>query len=374
MSLTAVLTGTFSNPELRIKFGWGARLPSGGDAQEWIKKKVPSRRFDRSQKVWYITGTGINPDKFFARYGIEVDFSEASGTLAGLDSLEPLWRPLVKRSSRFESNALVRHRLAGYDRVAELLGPGAAWDKAAGRFTVGLSDLITPDGAKKRGLIMDDDTYQAAVACLQHEAIPERVRRAARELAASTGVEEGAKEQKVVSARTKKLIDVVAEHTGYLPDWFGLELYPFQLAGAYAIMGGHRALCDAPGLGKCVTPETRILANGTYTPIGRLWDEHAVIAAPRPDYDGVGEIIELGSGQLTVQALNDDATAARTVSASHLYREHITAPVKTIRTASGAEITATLPHKFLTPAGWVSGINPGDLIAVPSEEEEQPTR
>lgn len=250
MSLTAVLTGTFSNPELRIEFGWGARMPHGGEVQEWIKTKVPSRRFDRSTKVWYITGTGINPDKFFAKLGIEVDFSEATGTLAGLDSLEPLWRPLVKRSSRFSSNALVRHRLAGYDRVAELLGPGAAWDKAAGRFTVCLSDLITPGGEKKRGLIMDDDTYQAAVACLQHEAIPDRVRRAARELAASTGVEEGAKEQKVVAARTKKLIDVVAEHTGYLPDWFGLELYPFQLAGAYAIMGGHRALCDAPGLGK----------------------------------------------------------------------------------------------------------------------------
>lgn len=371
MTLSAVLTGTFRKPELRFEFPWGARMPKGGDAQAWIKKTVPGRRWAPAEKVWYITGTGINPDKFFAKYGIEIDYSEATGDLAGLDSLTPLWRPMVQRSKAFPHTAFVRHRLAGYERVSKILGPGAVWDKKAQRFTVQLTDLITADGPKP-GMRFDDETFNAAVAALQTGPIPAHVREAARELAASTGVD--GDEQIVLSERTRELIDVVASHTGYLPKWFGLELYPFQVAGAYAVVGGHRALCDAPGLGKCVVPETRILANGAYTPIGQLWDEHAAVTAPRPDYDGVGEIIELAAGQLSVQALNDDVTAARAVSASHLYREHITAPVKTIRTASGAEITATLPHKFLTPAGWVPGISPGDLIAVPAEGELLPTR
>lgn len=362
MTLTAVLTGTFRQPELRFEFPWGARMPKGGDAAKWIKNTVPGRRWDPDEKAWYINGTGINPDKFFSKHGIEVDYSEASGDLEGLDSLEPLWRPLVQRSRNFPHSAFVRHRLAGYDRVSGILGPGAVWDKKLKRFTVQLTDLIDETGPK-RGLHFDDATFNDAVAALQTGSIPEHVRLAARELAASTGVD--GDEQNVLSERTRELIDIVASHTGYLPKWFGLDLFPFQVAGAYAIVGGHRALCDAPGLGKCVVPETRILANGTYTPIGQLWDEHTAVTEPRPDYDGVGEIIELQPGQLTVQALNDDVTAASTVSASHLYRERISAPVKTIRTASGAEITATLPHKFLTSNGWASEIHVGDMIAVP---------
>ncbi|MGK3708795.1 LAGLIDADG family homing endonuclease [Arthrobacter sp. IK3] len=362
MTLTAVLTGTFRQPELRFEFPWGARMPKGGDAAKWIKNTVPGRRWDPDEKAWYINGTGINPDKFFSKHGIEVDYSEASGDLEGLDSLEPLWRPLVQRSRNFPHSAFVRHRLAGYDRVSGILGPGAVWDKKLKRFTVQLTDLIDETGPK-RGLHFDDATFNDAVAALQTGSIPEHVRLAARELAASTGVD--GDEQNVLSERTRELIDIVASHTGYLPKWFGLDLFPFQVAGAYAIVGGHRALCDAPGLGKCVVPETRILANGAYTPIGQLWDEHTAVTEPRPDYDGVGEIIELQPGQLTVQALNDDVTAASTVSASHLYRERISAPVKTIRTASGAEITATLPHKFLTSNGWASEIHVGDMIAVP---------
>ena len=247
MSLSVVLTGTFRRPELRFEFPWGAKMPKGGDAAKWIKGTVPGRRWDPEEKVWYITGTGINPDRFFARYGIEVDYSEAEGDLAGLDSLEPLWRPMVQRSKHFPHSAFVRPRLAGYDRVRGILGPGAVWDKNLKRFTVQITDLIDENGPK-RGMHFDDETFNAAVAALQTGSIPAHVREAARELAASTGVD--GDEQKVLSERTRELIDIVASHTGYLPKWFGLDLFPFQVAGAYAVVGGHRALCDAPGLGK----------------------------------------------------------------------------------------------------------------------------
>ncbi|ACL42366.1 helicase domain protein (plasmid) [Pseudarthrobacter chlorophenolicus A6] len=247
MALTAVLTGTYRNPELRFKFGWGATLPNGKSAQDWVKK-LPGRRWDNSEKTWYITGTGTHPDRFFEAAKIEVDYSETTGDLAGLDSLESLWRPLVQRSERYPHMVFVRPRLAGFERMSAILGPGAIWDKARQRFNVMLSDLVTDEGEAKKGLRLDPLTYEAAVQSRQLESIPEPVRAAARELASSTGVL--GDEQKELSPRAKELIDVVASHTGYLPKWFGLALYPFQVAGAYAIAGGHRALADAPGLGK----------------------------------------------------------------------------------------------------------------------------
>lgn len=245
--LTAVLTGTYRNPELRFEFGWGATLPNGKPAQDWVKK-LPGRRFDRAEKTWYITGTGIHPDKFFAKHRIPVDFSEATGDLAGLDSLETLWRPMLQRSKRYPHMVFVRPRLAGFEKMSAILGPGAIWDKTRQRFNVMLSDLITDDGEAKRGLQLDPLTYEAAVQSRQQENIPQAVRDAARELACSTGVDGDVQDE--VSPRTQELIDIVAAHTGYLPKWFGLALYPFQLAGAYAVAGGHRALNDAPGLGK----------------------------------------------------------------------------------------------------------------------------
>lgn len=245
--LTAVLTGTFRNPELRFEFGWGATLPNGKPAQDWVKK-LPGRRFDRAEKTWYITGTGINPDKFFANHRIPVDFSEATGDLAGLDSLETLWRPMLQRSKRYPHMVFVRPRLAGFEKMSAILGPGAVWDKDRQRFNVMLSDLITDDGEPKRGLQLDPLTYEAAVQSRQQENIPAAVRAAARELASCTGVDGDVQDE--LSPRTLELIDIVASHTGYLPKWFGLALYPFQVAGAYAIAGGHRMLADAPGLGK----------------------------------------------------------------------------------------------------------------------------
>lgn len=247
MALTAVLTGTYRNPELRFKFGWGAVLPNGKSAQDWVKK-LPGRRWDNSEKTWYITGTGTHPDRFFEAAKIEVDYSEASGDLAGLDSLEPLWRPLVQRSERYPHMAFVRPRLAGFERMSAILGPGAIWDKTRQRFNVMLADLVTDEGEAKKGLRLDPLTYEAAVQARQFENIPEPVRAAARELARSTGVDGDVQDE--LSPRTQELIDIVAAHTGYLPKWFGLALYPFQVAGAYAIAGGHRMLADAPGLGK----------------------------------------------------------------------------------------------------------------------------
>ena len=248
MALTAYLTGTIKQPELRLQFGWGARMPKGGDAQQWVKA-LPGRRFDKEEKCWFITGTGNNPDKVLAAAGIEVDYSEAKGDLAGLDSLAPLWKPLVIRSKIFPQIAMVRPRFAGYEPVVERLGPGAVWDKTKQWFTVRITDLVDPDTrTAKRGFTIDDETVEAALALLEPDELPEDVEAAARELALSTGTDGVNMDQ--LDARTLELIDIVASYTGRLPDWFGLDLFPFQVAGAYAAAAGRSYLVDAPGLGK----------------------------------------------------------------------------------------------------------------------------
>lgn len=248
MELRAVLTGSFRRPELRFAFRWGQMMPDNKKtAQDWVKA-LQGRRWDPSEKIWYITGTGINPDKALADAGIVVDYSEADGDLAGLNSLESLWRPLVKRSAKFSSTAMVLPRMAGFDRVSRLLGPGAVWDKTRQRFIVTLADLLDAEHNPKRGLIVDDEVIEAARQALQPPAIPKKVGAAARELAGSTGVDDDKPD--VLNRRSQELIDVVASHTGYLPEWFGLNLFPFQAVGAYAIAGGQSFLVDAPGLGK----------------------------------------------------------------------------------------------------------------------------
>ncbi|MEH0110599.1 DEAD/DEAH box helicase [Tersicoccus sp. MR15.9] len=248
MSITATLTGNRRVPELRVRLPWGARMANGADAQTWMKKRVPGRYWDASAKCWVITGTGTHPDRFFAEHGVEVDYSQADGDLAGLDSLSSLYMPLVKRSTRFPHTAFVRPRLVGFEKVSERLGPGAVWDKKLARFEVQLADLVE-NGAAKRGIDLDADTLAAALATQAPRPLPAHVQDAARELAASTAVEKGG-DQKVPSARTLELIETVAEHTGRLPDWFGLDLFPFQLAGAYGVAAGHRLLADSPGCGK----------------------------------------------------------------------------------------------------------------------------
>lgn len=47
-----------------------------------------------------------------------------------------------------------------------------------------------------------------------------------------------------------------------VPDWFGLELAPFQTAGARALLSGKRLLADAPGIGKTRQALAAVAASG----------------------------------------------------------------------------------------------------------------
>lgn len=248
MSLVAILEGTWLRPELRFAFGWGAKL-NGVAAQTWVKN-LPGRRWDKEQGCWFITGTGGHPDRAFAARGIAVDFSQAEGDLSGLTELEPLWRPEVRYSKKFPDHAFVYPRLAGFEKVSGILGPGAVWEKARQRFQVRLTDLIDAEGNPKRGLQSADRAIEPAARLRAARELPAAVAESARYLASTTGFDPEDGDNPVLSKTAKHHIDIVSQHTGRLPEWFGLALYPFQECGAYAAAAGFNMLCDEPGLGK----------------------------------------------------------------------------------------------------------------------------
>src|SRR5699024_6565695 len=48
-------------------------------------------------------------------------------------------------------------------------------------------------------------------------------------------------------------VDLLTARVGDVPDWFGMDPYPYQRIGALCVAaGGRRLLADAPGLGKSV--------------------------------------------------------------------------------------------------------------------------
>ena len=276
--MTAYLTGTFRQPEVALVFGWGARHAANNQPlQEWVKK-APGRRWDPERKCWVMTGFGAgrNPEALLMKAGFRVDIDHGYPGEGGLDpslanilSLNDLIAPMAKASVEKAAVALVRHRFYGWDDTKELLGMGAHWDKATGRFEVPLTDLLV-NGDPKPGIIMDADTIAKARELLTVGPISfnhafhsdESIALAAASAASSSGVGDGHDE-----AAVQRLVDVV----GDIPEWFGMTPRPYQRLGALALITGRGFLADPTGLGKGSPDWVKIL-----TPTG--WTTYADIA------------------------------------------------------------------------------------------------
>ena len=239
--MEAVLRGNTRQPELVLRFGWGARLPTGKSAQEWVRA-LPGRVWDPAANSWIITGTGPNPDEVLAAAGVTVNRSQLppDSDLHGVE-LADLVQP-ISRLAASGRRVLVRHRLLGYDPCLELLGQGAIWDKHTSRFVMPLTDVLL-DGRPRPGILHDQRALDAAWELIHRQTV-------APEHAA------------VVSAagNAASMDDLTADQVAHLraingtvAPWFGLPLYPFQEVGALAVAAGHTGLFDAPRVGKTRT-------------------------------------------------------------------------------------------------------------------------
>jgi hypothetical protein len=240
--MEAILRGTYRQPELLLRFGWGAKVPTTGKSlQEWVRA-LPGRTFDKTSSAWVITGIGENPDAILAAAGITVSYAylPEGSDLIGVP-LSDLVTPIAKLAAN-KRRVLVRHRFLGYDACAELLGRGAKWDAKTGRFTVPVTDMYL-NNTPRPGIRHDPAALQGAYDALtQVHTLPEHA-----ELVTAAG--SAASMADLTDDQMAQLRSI----NGPVPAWFGLNLFPFQEIGALAVAAGHTGLFDGMRVGKTRT-------------------------------------------------------------------------------------------------------------------------
>lgn len=212
-------------------------INSGRAVQSWVKS-LPSRRWNSAEGAWDIYATGKDPDTLMRRAMFDVNLQASSNpSLAQVWSLGELYDPLCKLHTHRRGVVLVRPRLAGFEVTRDRLGPGARWDKANSRFEVPVTDLVNTDGQVKPGLdVIDESDILTLVADRRARIAPVDGVAA---LAVATSLSDAGTQGQGALAEV-----------GDVPDWFGLDLYGYQRAGAIAAAGGHRLVADEQGLGK----------------------------------------------------------------------------------------------------------------------------
>ncbi len=203
----------------------------GRPLRDWLKKQLSGALWWNGS-AWETNGIGADPVALLQLWGFQVGEGIA-------EAASP-----VTKLARNRRQVLVRPRLTGRTACQQLLGLSAVWDAKRSLFRLPIAD-VCPGGRQPRpGLLFSDE----AIACSRaryETAVPvdadlqQTLTRAAhvtrpREL-----------------SRTDR--DLMVERVGRLPDWFGIDLYPYQKVGAMAVACGRRMLADEPGVGKTYT-------------------------------------------------------------------------------------------------------------------------
>lgn len=260
-SARAVLIGSVKRPELRVYFDPSEPHATAADKTllEWVKW-LPAAFWRQRGGYWLVTATGRAADHKFRQAGIAVDLeSETLGTdLEGVLCLDELVDP-ISRLAANGASALILPRLSGFDRTKELLGDGARWDRDYKRFVIPVADAMHR-GAPRPGIQWDPPIIQAAIESLGRVTTRSDIA----QIVAEAGVAKSLAElDKDAVAKLKSVI-------GGVPDWFGLNLFEFQEAGAIAVAAGHNVLADEPGLGKAQPLSEPVLTPGGWRAMGEL--------------------------------------------------------------------------------------------------------
>lgn len=359
--LTAVLTGSRTQPMLVMRFPRGARhLRTNAPLNDWLKA-LPGRRWDPERMAWVVTGIGPRPSRTLreAGFAVDVESATAASDLHDLASLDELVTPVAFCDPANPHRAHVHHRLGGWEACHELLGAGAAWNRDDQRFEVAPADLVR-SGTLIPGVIIDDALRAAAMeAAKKVEEFQARrhdpVVLAAADAALATGRE---------GDEAADALALLEDRSGGIPDWFSLDLYPFQRLGALAASAGRGIIADTPGLGKCVVGETNVLINDRYVAIGDLWEQHS--DAPMRTEDG-GQWLDVSDRDLTALSLDEDQKATRG-HVTDIYREQVNTEVVRIGLRSGRRITCTQTHRFWTVDGWVASPPVGSMVAITNND------
>lgn len=221
--MEVTLTGTRTNPALRLRFGRTETLPNGKPALDWVKR-LPDRHWDKDARAWIVTGIGPNPGRTLAAAGIHAD--QLDYAALGVSSIDDVTTPIARS---FEPHtALVRPRFLGSVETARLLGFGAVPDEKTGRLVVPVGELVDVSGIE-----MDDVTLERARAYRTRHVAPT------------------ARPLPVLSDATR--VDDLPARAPRPRSSFTKTPFGYQQAGAASILFGHRLLADPPGVGKTLT-------------------------------------------------------------------------------------------------------------------------
>lgn len=313
MSVVVTLAGDRRTPEFLLpSFGFNARH-RGKNMKDWVKS-LPDRRWDSSAKRWFITGTGGTPvEQFLAQEDLVLDRSEDPADLHGVDLMD-LFAPKLRIDPRDPANVQIRPMLVGRSKVEERVGPGAVWDPANRWLNAPPTELFEADGSPKRGLSVSQEMVDQVSLMRSPTGIPAEIEASASALATHIGSED---EGKTLSPDAISHLRVVSSHTGRLPEWFGLALFPFQECGAYSVAAGHNLLADEPGLGKGGILSGKILTPSGWTTYGKIQPGDMVIGS-----DGAPTRVSaiFPRGTLPVFTVSFDDGSSTTVDGEHLWR------------------------------------------------------
>lgn len=250
---TATLIGKRRTPALRLEFDRGARVPFGvklptyppprrrpgqkgrrpgrpSTLQDWVRM-VPGRRWDADANAWIVTDPGPDADRVLRDLGFDLDLSH--GASAGVRSLADLATPWIEVDPDDEWVTWVYLRFSG---LSEKVPAGSFWDKDGQCWLVHTPDMRFADPAFGTPRSVVDLGERLVAGIRRGDRGTERVENWATQL-----------------ARLPRAPRRVPSGMPPVPTLGEFEPFGFQVAGAYALLGGHFFLADAPGVGKTLT-------------------------------------------------------------------------------------------------------------------------
>lgn len=257
--MQAQLTGTELEPTLEITFSAGERhCATGEPLSEWVRQWPTARRLhvvrdvdeQIAQSTWQLRSLAAGA------------LTEAGYVLPG--GAEEATRPLAGLHPSLAGYARVLPRLTDVLVTGGLLPDSAHYDPGSRSWELPLRDLAAREGisltdALQRALLA---AIAAPVAASIGKPDPAPKPMPASTLRAAVPGQLFLPGQNPAVARAAQIVSgsdgsnleahlaTLRAATGGIPDWFGLALDPYQVAGALGAAAGHRMLGDAPGLGK----------------------------------------------------------------------------------------------------------------------------
>ena len=234
---TAELVGTIRQPKLLLRFALGMKhAQTGQSLVDWCKA-LPGRRWNPDVSAWEVNSLGPRPDQVLAAAGFELIFPEG-GELAGITQLEQLYIPVTMLASN-NRTVLIRTRFCGFEGTQKLIDNAGVWDKERELIKMSVVDVVK--GASPRpGIMWDPKAVERSYEVHQDSPI------LAPELGPHVTALANALEPRAVASHIK----AIQAHLGGPVGKFGVDLFPYQVVGAYGVAGGHTLLADSPGVGK----------------------------------------------------------------------------------------------------------------------------